>query len=60
MRSLLSLVLLLFAARVSAAGTAGNRLLVVLDAVEEKEAYSTFFADLNGTPSHSITYHVFC
>ncbi|KAF4980314.1 hypothetical protein FZEAL_3631 [Fusarium zealandicum] len=49
MRSLTSLVLFLFAALVSAAGTAGNRLLVVLDGVEEKEAYSTFFGDLNGT-----------
>ncbi|RSM13573.1 hypothetical protein CDV31_005743 [Fusarium ambrosium] len=55
MRSLLSLVLLLFAALVSAAGTAGNRLLVVLDAVEEKEAYSTFFADLNER-GYQITY----
>ncbi|KAM0417345.1 hypothetical protein ACHAPT_012661 [Fusarium lateritium] len=55
MRSLLSLVLLLFAALVSAAGTAGNRLLVVLDAVEDKEAYSTFFSDLNER-GYQVTY----
>lgn len=47
MRSLLSLVLFLFAALVSAASTAGNRLLVVLDNIEEKDAYSIFFGDLS-------------
>ncbi|KAF4472433.1 oligosaccharyl transferase complex subunit OST4 [Fusarium albosuccineum] len=55
MRSLLSLVLFLFAALVSAAGTAGNRLLVVLDSPEEKEAYKTFFGDLNER-GYQITY----
>ncbi|KAM5349108.1 hypothetical protein ACJ41O_008931 [Fusarium nematophilum] len=55
MRSLLSLVLFLFAALVSAAGTAGNRLLVVLDGLEEKEAYTTFFGDLNER-GYEITY----
>ncbi|KAF5021957.1 hypothetical protein F66182_5997 [Fusarium sp. NRRL 66182] len=46
MRSLTSLVLFLFAALVSAASTAGNRLLVVLDSAQDKEAYTTFFRDL--------------
>jgi oligosaccharyltransferase complex subunit beta len=48
MRSLLSLVLFLFAALVSAVSTAGNRLLVVLDSPKDKEAYTTFFHDLSG------------
>ncbi|KAF7546047.1 hypothetical protein G7Z17_g8697 [Cylindrodendrum hubeiense] len=46
MRSLVSFVLLLFTALVSALSSSGTRLLVVLDAVEEKDAYSTFFTDL--------------
>ncbi|KAM0342084.1 hypothetical protein ACHAPU_009697 [Fusarium lateritium] len=46
MRSLLSLALFLFAALVSAVSTVGNRLLVVLDNPEDKEAYTTFFRDL--------------
>jgi oligosaccharyltransferase complex subunit beta len=48
MRSLLSLVLFLFAALVSAVSTAGNRMLVVLDSPKDKEAYTTFFRDLSG------------
>ena len=39
---------LCFAAVVAAVSTAGNRLLVVLDDVEEKLAYSTFLGDLKG------------
>ncbi|KAF4455601.1 oligosaccharyl transferase complex subunit OST4 [Fusarium austroafricanum] len=46
MRSLLSLVVFFFAALVSAVSTSGNRLLVVLDNVTDKEAYTTFFRDL--------------
>ena len=52
MRSLLSLVLFLFAALVSAVSTAGNRLLVVLDSPDDKKAYTTFFGDLSGTYHH--------
>ncbi|KLP07223.1 related to oligosaccharyltransferase 48K subunit [Fusarium fujikuroi] len=47
MRSLLSLVVFLFAALVSAVSTTGNRLLVILDTPKDKEAYSTFFRDLS-------------
>ncbi|KAM0296189.1 hypothetical protein ACHAPM_010445 [Fusarium culmorum] len=47
MRSLLSLVLFLFAALVSAVSTAGNRMLVVTDSPADKEAYTTFFRDLS-------------
>ncbi|KAH7161202.1 Dolichyl-diphosphooligosaccharide--protein glycosyltransferase subunit WBP1 [Dactylonectria macrodidyma] len=46
MRSFASLVLLLFVALVSATSSVGSRLLVVLDNVEDKEAYSLFFGDL--------------
>ncbi|KAK4151446.1 Dolichyl-diphosphooligosaccharide--protein glycosyltransferase subunit wbp1 [Chaetomidium leptoderma] len=49
MRSLLSLFSLLaflFAAAVSALSTSGNRLLVILDDVAEKESYSKFLGDL--------------
>jgi len=52
MRSLLSLVLFLFAALVSAVSTAGNRLLVVLDSPDDKKAYTTFFGDLSGIYLH--------
>ncbi|KAI5467958.1 Dolichyl-diphosphooligosaccharide--protein glycosyltransferase subunit WBP1 [Mariannaea sp. PMI_226] len=55
MRSLLGLVLFLFAALVSAASSAGSRLLVVLDNVEDKNAYSRFFADLTER-GYDITY----
>lgn len=48
MRSLVSFALLLFTALVSALSSAGNRLLVVVDNVEEKDAYSIFFTDLAG------------
>ncbi|KAH6604407.1 dolichyl-diphosphooligosaccharide- glycosyltransferase 48kda subunit [Trichoderma cornu-damae] len=47
MWSLLSVAsLLLFAATVSAVSTAGNRLLVVLDDVAEKDTYGRFLGDL--------------
>ncbi|OBS26215.1 hypothetical protein FPOA_00156 [Fusarium poae] len=55
MRSLLSLVLFLFAALVSAVSTAGNRMLVVLDSPKDKEAYTTFFRDLSER-GYQITY----
>lgn len=48
MRSLLSFVVLLFAAVVAAVSTTGNRLLVVLEDVGEKVAYGTFLGDLKG------------
>lgn len=46
MWSLPSLAALLFAAAASAVSTTGNRLLVVLDDVAEKETYGQFFGDL--------------
>jgi len=46
MRSLLSWAVLLFVAVVSAISTAGDRLLVVLDDVADKEGYSKFLGDL--------------
>ncbi|KAI9902825.1 hypothetical protein N3K66_002177 [Trichothecium roseum] len=46
MRLLLSAVTLLFAAFASAISTTGNRLLVVLDDVADKEGYGKFLADL--------------
>ncbi|KPM35039.1 hypothetical protein AK830_g11537 [Neonectria ditissima] len=55
MRSPVSLGLLLFTALVSAVSSAGNRLLVVLDTVEEKEAYSSFFGGL-AERGYEITY----
>ena len=48
MRSLLSVVVLLFAAAVAAVSTAGSRLLVVLDDVADKDAYKQFLGDLTG------------
>jgi oligosaccharyltransferase complex subunit beta len=46
MRSLVSFVVVLLVAVVSAISTTGNRLLVVLDDVAEKEGYSKFLGDL--------------
>ncbi|KAL6872554.1 Dolichyl-diphosphooligosaccharide-protein glycosyltransferase 48kDa subunit [Trichoderma longibrachiatum] len=46
MWSILSVAAALFAAAVSAVSTSGNRLLVVLDDVAEKEAYGQFLGDL--------------
>lgn len=48
MRSLLGAVALCLAAAVSAASTAGNRLLVVLDDVADKDSYKSFLGDLSG------------
>ncbi|KAK3991178.1 Dolichyl-diphosphooligosaccharide--protein glycosyltransferase subunit wbp1 [Cladorrhinum sp. PSN332] len=46
MRSLLSLIVFLFAVSVSAVSTTGNRLLAILDDVADKENYSKFLGDL--------------
>ncbi|KAG6206149.1 hypothetical protein E4U35_001968 [Claviceps purpurea] len=46
MQSILSIAVLLLAAVVSAVSTTGNRLLVVLDDVAEKDSYKQFFGDL--------------
>ncbi|KAK3310820.1 Dolichyl-diphosphooligosaccharide--protein glycosyltransferase subunit WBP1 [Chaetomium strumarium] len=46
MRSLLSVLVFVLAAVVSAISTSGNRLLVILDDVAEKESYSKFLGDL--------------
>ncbi|KAG7291747.1 hypothetical protein NEMBOFW57_001767 [Staphylotrichum longicolle] len=48
MRSLFSFLAFLSAAVVSALSTSGNRLLVVLEDVAEKENYSKFLGDLEG------------
>ncbi|KAK3905724.1 Oligosaccharyltransferase 48 kDa subunit beta-domain-containing protein [Staphylotrichum tortipilum] len=48
MRSLLSLCVFVLAGVVSAISTSGNRLLVVLDDVADKEGYSQFLGDLEG------------
>ncbi|KAK2594070.1 oligosaccharyl transferase glycoprotein complex, beta subunit [Conoideocrella luteorostrata] len=55
MWSILSAAIFLFAAAVSAASTAGNRLLVVLDDVAEKDNYKQFFGDLSER-GYQITY----
>ena len=57
MRSLSSLVLLLLAAVATALSTAGNRLLVVLDDLVEKDTYSKFFGDLKGEIMAGIQDH---
>lgn len=48
MRLLSSVVAVAFAAVASAVSTTGGRLLVLLDDVSEKSAYSQFFGDLAG------------
>jgi oligosaccharyltransferase complex subunit beta len=48
MRLSLSVVLSVFAAATSALSTSGNRLLVVLNDVADKSAYTQFFGDLAG------------
>lgn len=50
MQWLVSLFVLLFAACASARSAFGNKLLVVLDDVAEKEVYSTFLEDVKGEP----------
>ena len=57
MRSLLSLCVFVLAGVVSALSTSGNRLLVVLDNVADKEGYSQFLGDLEGpscTPASTL------
>ncbi|KAK3330482.1 oligosaccharyl transferase-like protein [Apodospora peruviana] len=46
MRSLLSVLLVVFVAVVSAISTTGDRLLVILEDVADKASYSTFLGDL--------------
>jgi oligosaccharyltransferase complex subunit beta len=55
MRSLLTAAVALFATVVSAVSTSGNRLLVLLDNVEDKTSYTSFFGDLSGR-GYDITY----
>lgn len=54
MRSFLSLFVFLFAAVVSAISTSGNRLLVILDDVADKENYSKFLGDLESMAYLSV------
>lgn len=49
MRWLFSILLLGLLCLASAVSTTGNRLLVVLDDIAEKENYGRFFGDLKGT-----------
>lgn len=48
MKSLISFAVLLFAAVSHAISSSGDRLLVVLEDVAEKETYSKFLGDLEG------------
>ena len=48
MQWLFSVTVLLFAACASARSAVGNKLLVVLNDVAEKAAYSTFLEDVKG------------
>ncbi|KAI1779121.1 Dolichyl-diphosphooligosaccharide-protein glycosyltransferase 48kDa subunit [Hypoxylon cercidicola] len=48
MKSLISFVVLLFAVLVHAISSSGDRLLVVLEDVAEKDGYSKFLGDLEG------------
>jgi len=50
---------LVYAAAVSAVSTAGNRLLVVLDDVAEKDLYSQFLGDLTGAYPRKMRHHRF-
>lgn len=54
MRWLYSLLLLGLLGLASAISTSGNRLLVVLDELAEKEKYGVFFGDLKGTFSSNF------
>lgn len=58
MRSLLSLCVFVLAGVVSALSTSGNRLLVVLDDVADKEGYSQFLGDLEGPSCTSFTFPI--
>lgn len=53
MRLLSSVLSLLFAAVASATSTSGDRLLILLDDVADKSAYSQFLGDLYG--NHDVT-----
>ncbi|KYK58967.1 hypothetical protein DCS_00094 [Drechmeria coniospora] len=55
MRSLLSVAVCLLAATAAAVSTSGNRLLVLLDNVADKDAYNHFFGDLTAR-GYDITY----
>lgn len=55
MRWLVSVLALLFAALVSAKSAAGDRLLVVLDDVAEKDAYTTFLEDVKGMSAIDVS-----
>lgn len=59
MWSILSVAALVYAAAVSAVSTAGNRLLVVLDDVAEKDLYSQFLGDLTGASLRGMLHHIF-
>lgn len=48
MRCLLSFLLLALVGLVQALSSSGNRLLVVLEELAEREKYSKFFGDLEG------------
>ena len=48
MRVLLSLLILGLLGIASTLSTSGNRLLVVLEEIAEKDKYSKFFGDLKG------------
>ena len=54
MRSLFSFLALVVATVVTAISTTGDRLLVILDNVEDKAAYSQFLGDLEG--AHSLLF----
>jgi oligosaccharyltransferase complex subunit beta len=54
MRVLLSLLILGLLGIASALSTSGNRLLVVLEELVEKDKYSKFFGDLEGK-THGLT-----
>lgn len=52
MRVLLSFLILGLLGIASALSTSGNRLLVVLEELAEKDKYSKFFGELKGTRTH--------
>lgn len=55
MKSLISFVVLLFAALIHAISSSGDRLLVVLEDVAEKDGYSKFLGDLEGMREASLS-----
>ncbi len=60
MKSLISFVVLLFAALVHAIRSGGDRLLVVLEDVAEKDGYSKFLGDLEGVLKASFPRQRYC